>query len=586
MIKKGEFNIRTLFKRKERYNVGAIRKMGTGREAASDLERRCFFIQLHQEDIDRLNSLAPILNEYAAPIARRHYEMICEVPETKLMLETYSYEQKFIAKYENYVKSLGTIVLDEKYVQNRKLIGRVHAKIKLTSDWFIVSYSRFYEVLVPVFLRELGMEKGAAAIVSLQKLLTLDAQIALEAYHEDYEYNILDTNSEIIESLIEIDQVRELLDSVDSSMNASSSISAATEQLSASVQEVAIHATKVAAGSNEMVRSAKQGQQTIHEALSGMMRVTDEIGDVRSKFVALNEAVAQMTDVVAFINEVSEQTGLLALNAAIEAARAGEEGRGFAVVASEVRKLSEQTSSSVNQIRSMISTVQGTANDVDRMTEQLAQDVVEKGQQTKTAVDQLDLIVTQMAEMGDTTSSIASIIEEQAVATEDISRRSNELLTHIAIIERNAQQTGQSIYDVSVKVNKLRNEAIQYMGNISDSNMIRIVKTDHLLWRWWAYNSMLGYHTLDSNTAGDWNNCRLGQWYNGVSSRESLKNNDAFKAVGDSHRQFHKEVQEMIQSLEQGSRDHALQKLEHIRNASTELVATMDQLYASIKAKS
>jgi len=576
--------MRALFKRKERYSVDSISK--TGLEAASDIDRRCFFIQLHKEDINRIKSLASIINEYAAPIARRHYEMICEIPETKLLLETYSYEQKFIAKYENYVKSLGTIVLNEQYVQDRKLIGQVHAKIKLTSDWFIVSYSRLYEVLVPVFIRELGAEKGAAAIVSLQKLLTLDAQIALEAYHEDYEYKILDTNSEIIESIIEIDQVRELLDSVDRSMNASSSISAMTEQLAASVQEIASHAVKVAENSDEMVHSAKKGQQTIHEALNGMMQMTEEIGAVRSKFVALNESVTQMTDVVAFINDVAEQTSLLALNAAIEAARAGEEGRGFAVVASEVRKLSEQTSNSVNQIRSMISTIQSTANDVNGMTEQLEREVTEKGIRTKNAVDQLDLIVTQMAEMGSTTSSIAEIIEGQSAATEDISNRSNELLTHIAIIESNAQQTGKSIYDVSLKVNNLRNETIQYMGHMSNVHTIRIVKTDHLLWRWWAYNSLLGYHTLDAAQAGDSQACRLGQWYDRMCSNEMMSNNEAFKELKAPHQNFHHEVQEMIQSLEHHSRDQALQKLDHIHTASREVVASLDRLHMSLKTKS
>jgi len=44
----------------------------------------------------------------------------------------------------------------------------------------------------------------------------------------------------------------------------------------------------------------------------------------------------------------------MALNAAIEAARAGEHGRGFAVVAEEVRKLAEQSNSSVHEIETII----------------------------------------------------------------------------------------------------------------------------------------------------------------------------------------------------------------------------------------
>lgn len=99
--------------------------------------------------------------------------------------------------------------------------------------------------------------------------------------------------------------------------------------ISSAIQQLAASATEI--HSNE---------QVLNGIIKDIAGISDEINSVTK-----------------FIKVIADQTKMLGLNASIEAARAGEAGKGFAVVADEIRKLSDQSKSTVPIINKLTDTI-------------------------------------------------------------------------------------------------------------------------------------------------------------------------------------------------------------------------------------
>jgi len=120
----------------------------------------------------------------------------------------------------------------------------------------------------------------------------------------------------------------------------------------------------IAVGVDRIANSVQQIATETRESASLVTETVDRFGKSGDQVRSLYTASQSIGVVVATIDSVAAKINMLALNATIEAARAGEAGKGFAVVAEEVKTLAKQTSDATKSIRSTVSSVQSTSQDV------------------------------------------------------------------------------------------------------------------------------------------------------------------------------------------------------------------------------
>jgi methyl-accepting chemotaxis protein len=230
----------------------------------------------------------------------------------------------------------------------------------------------------------------------------------------------------------EVDQTaREIADNSQTQGDAAGSMAAAIEQLTTSIAMVAGQAQDATRHTRTSRDQAEQGAGVILATVGGIEAIAAAVRQGSARIDALRADSESISAMANIIKEIADQTNLLALNAAIEAARAGEHGRGFAVVADEVRKLSERTASSTQEIASLL----------ERMQDSARQAVASMA----VAVREVDAGVDNATQAGQSIDSIKQGSDTVATAVEDIStavREQNATSTAIAQrIEQIAQMT-------------------------------------------------------------------------------------------------------------------------------------------------
>lgn len=158
----------------------------------------------------------------------------------------------------------------------------------------------------------------------------------------------------------------------------------------------------------EMSKSLKNGlteiASTIEELAASASTIHANEQDLNNSIVEITSLSQEINEISSFIKEIADETKMLGLNAAIEAARAGEVGRGFGVVADEIRKLSEQSKSTVPKIEKL------TYKIIDKVNEssEKSQSSLSSSQEQAAATEEITASIEEITSMAENLNLIAS----------------------------------------------------------------------------------------------------------------------------------------------------------------------------------
>ena len=220
-------------------------------------------------------------------------------------------------------------------------------------------------------------------------------------------------------------------------------IATALSEMSSSTNEVYQTAESTSVKTNSCNQLAAQSRHVVKETVSTINDLAGDLSQTASKVNQLKERTVHISTVLDVIRGIADQTNLLALNAAIEAARAGEQGRGFAVVADEVRSLAQRTQDSTLEIEQIIQELQNASVESCDLMEVANHTLNDAIDSTGSAMESLESIIVEVAEINDMNVHVAGATKEQNIVAAEISEKVTNITMLASEITSNAGHVTQ-----------------------------------------------------------------------------------------------------------------------------------------------
>ena len=380
-------------------------------------------ISLQKEDLMIIRNLQAAIIPELNTIIKSFYSALERVPHLTQIIRDHSTFEHLGKTLRVHIEQMFCGRIDDQFIKARSTVARVHVKINLYPKWYLAAFQKL-EIELRRIIRELdvSIEEKVKMTDAVGKLCSFEQQLVLEEY-QLYSDELMAAHREEMNA-----RVREELGSVSSELEAQATNTAqAVEELVENTSAVESNVQKTVEQSLNTKNASIEGKNQMEFLTSQTSLIHEKTSEMSTMVKGLNQSSVEMKDVIDLVKSIANQTNLLALNSAIEAARAGEHGKGFAVVAEEVRKLADQTKTSVEKIGVLIEdSNEVTIQVVDAIfhIQQLVSEGTKQNEQLKQSFDHISTstmkTIQDIESVGEQMTTLTSVITSMATTSNDL----------------------------------------------------------------------------------------------------------------------------------------------------------------------
>ncbi|MBD7945385.1 globin-coupled sensor protein [Psychrobacillus sp. FSL K6-2684] len=317
-----------------------------------ELQKQMKLIGLTTEDLRQIITFQPYVEKGINDIVSVFYQQVLSVPSLRKIIEDRTQVDRLKKTVGSYIIEMFSGEFTENTIERKRKLAQMHFKIGLEPKWYMGTFHQIQSIIISLVNEEIKvLDEKEKTSLTISKLINLEMQIVLEEYEKEnvklrqQQYDIVKTELKSKISSISEDLANLTEETTTSIEHVESNTSRIRESVQANIDSV-----------KQIQSDANDGNKLIELLQTQMELVTGNTEEMAMIIGDLKQSSDEIFQIVGLVKQIAEQTNLLALNASIEAARAGEHGKGFAVVAQEVKKLAEQSKSSVEEITYLVQT--------------------------------------------------------------------------------------------------------------------------------------------------------------------------------------------------------------------------------------